>query len=876
MIGKTLAHYEVSEQIGAGGMGEVYRAHDTKLGRDVALKILPESFAADADRLSRFEREAKLLAGLNHSNIAAIYGIEESDAQRFLVLELVEGLDLSKRLAQGPLIVDDALAIGYQMAEALEAAHEQGVVHRDLKPANVVVSPDGTVKVLDFGLAKALESDANASELSHSPTVLASSPTLQGVILGTAAYMSPEQARGKAVDRRADIWAFGVVLFEMLTARSLFSGETVSDTLASVIKSEPDWNALPDDTPRVIVRLIERCLDKNPRTRLRDIGEARVVIDKVLRGEIKDDDTARATADGGGSSARSPIVWIAAIIVVAVAAALAAWTFKPGTPEPRLRKFGLAVHSEAGSSPAEPVISPDGSKIVYVLGGDLFVHELHELSPRKLDSHGGATMPFWSPDGEFIGYLSDGTLWKIPTSGGTSVRICDPAASFTSGRGAAWTPDDRIIYAHGSSPIYEVSANGGDPRVAVELAEDEADFHDPNLLPGGKGTLFVAHRKNDAPDRLELLANGERTLIVHVEGVRLANPAYSSSGHIVYHRTGSNSGVWAVPFSLSKLEVTGEPFPVASDAALPSVSNDGTLVCLRGATGQQIDLVWIDRNGTVGDPVSEVKPSYFDPEFSPDGKRIAVCEWDGVEVDIWIHDIERKTRTRFTFVEGPQLGPEWTPDGLRVLYYDSRNDTIVSRMADGTGSPTAVGKGREPSISRDGNYLAYHLQGGATQEDLWYTSLDGSQEPKPFLNTRAREMRGRISPDGKYLAYTSDQSGDFDIYLTRFPSGEGKWQVSTNGGNRPRWGRDGDRLYYQESDCDLMEVSVQLEPAVALGTPQRIIDCSELGLNEGFGREFAVFGNGERFMWSKSAVADVERIDVGITVVENWATEFAE
>jgi Tol biopolymer transport system component len=870
MIGKTLAHYEVTERLGAGGMGEVYRARDTKLGRDVALKLLPESFAADTERLARFEREAKLLAGLNHTNIAAIYGVEEYDSQRFLVLELVEGVDLSKRLPEGPLIIEDALAVGYQISEALEAAHEQGVVHRDLKPANVIVSPDGTVKVLDFGLGKALETDKGTNNLSHSPTVMASSPTVQGVILGTAPYMSPEQARGKAVDRRADIWAFGVVLLEMLTARRVFDGETVSDTLASVIKSEPDWDSLPDDTPRSIVTLIRRCLDKNPRTRLRDIGEARIIIDKVLRG---DTDKGLDAAAAAPISTRNPIVTIVATILVAVAVGVAAWFLKPGAPDPPLRKFSLVVESEEGQSPFDPLISPDGSMVAYVLGGKLYIQELDQLNARDLGVE-GATMPFWSPDSKFIGYLAEGTLWKLPVSGGSSVKICDPVPSFTSGRGAAWSEDDRIVFAHGSSELFEVSANGGDPHVYLPLAENEADFHDPSLLPGGEVPLFVVHRQNDSPDRIELLAGGERKPLVHVDGVRLSFPRYSPTGHILYHRSGTNSGVWAVPFSLSSLDVTGEPFPVASDASTPSVSNDGTLVCLRGATGQSISLVWIGRDGVVGDPFSEPRPGYFDPCISPDGKRLAVCEWDGSEVDIWIHDLERTTRTRFTFKEGSQLAPLWTPSGDHVLYYQSRGDTIMIRSADGTGSPTAVVKGRSPSLSSDGKHLAYHMQAGTTQEDLWYVDLEENGEPRQFLSTPAREYRARISPDGNYIAYASDESGDFDVYITRFPGGEGKWQISTNGGDRPRWGRSGKTLYYQEANCDLMEVSVSQEPALTLGTPKMVVDCSKLGVFEGFGREFTVDVDEGRFIWTKSAVSTQGRIDVGITVVENWAREF--
>jgi len=644
----------------------------------------------------------------------------------------------------------------------------------------------------------------------------------------------------------------------------------VSDTLASVIKSEPDWDSLPKETPGAVVNLIRRCLDKNPRTRLRDIGEARIIIDRALRGEL-DDDAAESAAPA--ARARNPMMWALLTVVAAAAVGAAAWILKPGPPEPPLRKFSLVVESADGQSPFDPLIAPDGRKVVYVLGGNLFVQELNQLHPRRLDVT-GVTMPFWSPDSESIGYLSNGNLWKVPVNGGGAIKICDPVPSFTSGRGAAWSNDGRIVYAHGSSPLYEVSATGGDPRVFLELEENEADFHEPSLLPDGKGALFVVHRKNDSPNRIELLSNGERKLLITVAGVRLSMPRYSPTGHILYHRSGTTNGVWAVPFSISSLDVTGDPFPVAVDASTPSVSDDGTLVCLRGATGQSISLVWVDRDGVVSDPLTDSRPGHFDPALSPDGKRLAVCEWDGTEVDIWIHDLERKTRTRFTFSEGAQVAPEWTPDGTHILYHESRGDTIMMRRADGTGSPSSVVKGRSPSLSSDGMHLAFHVQAGTTQEDLWYTNLETEGNPVQFLATPARERRAHISPDGGYIAYASDESGQFEVYITRFPTGEGKWQVSTNGGDRPRWGRSGNSLYYQENNCDLMEVSVALEPALTLGTPTKVVDCADSGLSEGFGREFDVDVTAGRFIWAKSTVTAEGRIDVGITVVENWAAEF--
>jgi serine/threonine-protein kinase len=878
MLGKSFAHYEIIEHVGTGGMGEVYKARDTRLGRDVALKFLPETFAADAERLQRFEREAKLLAALNHPNIAAIYGIEQTEGARFLVLELVPGEDLAERVTHGPVPVDDALVMALQVAEALEAAHDQGVVHRDLKPGNVVVTPDSTVKVLDFGLAKALESDKENSGLSHSPTLLASSPTVQGVILGTAGYMSPEQARGKVVDRRADIWAFGCVLMEMLAGRQTFGGETVSDTLASVLKTDPEWDSLPDETPGAIVRLLRRCLDKNPRQRLRDIGEARIIIERVIRGEIEEAVAAAPVEEGAlTGSGRSRLAWLAASVVVAAVVGTTAWTLKPGPPEPPLRKYSLAVERDQKDGPDDPVISPDGSCVVYTVGSRLWVQELDELKPREITVEGRADKPFWSPDGAYIGYIGNGNLWKVPVSGGASVKVCDPQPSFTGGRGASWGTDGRIIYSYGSSGLWEVTDQGGDPRIYLDVdPEKYGDFHEPSVLPGGKGVLYVAHRKEGTPDTIELIAGGEQTMIVQVDGQRLWNPRYSPSGHVVYRRVGANGGIWAVPFSLSKLEATGEPFLVAADGVDPSIASDGTLVYLRGESDGERIMRWVSRDGVVGDSISIPLRDYGEPSLSPDGKKLAVTEDNGEEVDIWIHDLTRRTRTRFTFGDGNQVQSAWSPDGEQIYYEDSGKDSIFVRAVDGSGIPQAVTRGRSPSVSLDGMYLVFHVQGGETQEDLWYLELADGAEPKPFLVTPEREMHARISPNGRYVAYLSTESGDPQIMIKRFPSGEGKWQVSTEGGTAVQWARDGNSLFYRQVWCDIVEVQVETESNLVLGTPKKIIDCGDLNLASRLYRCYTVSHDGTQLLMQQSVTPDLNTIEIGITVVENWASEFAD
>ena len=473
MIGQTIAHYEVTEKVGAGGMGEVYRARDTKLGRDVALKVLPDTFALDEERLARFDREAKLLAGLNHTNIAGIYGAEREGNRHILVLEFVAGTDLQQQISAGRIPVDDCLNYALQVCEALGAAHDSGVIHRDLKPANVMVRPDGVVKVLDFGLAKALDTSPD-EDITNSPTMLMSSPTVPGVILGTAAYMSPEQARGKRVDRRTDIFAFGCLLYEMLSGERAFVGDTVSDTLASVLKESPDTGALPSDTPPAIVTLLGRCFEKDPRRRLQDIGEARILLERVSRGEsIEPAVTTHAEQPARGRFER--IAWIGALVVVAVLAVFVGRSLQPESPSPPMRKFSIPFSTEGGE-PRDPVISPDGKRIAYVKGNTLFVRALEDLEPvalAELSSRSGGL--FWSPDSKYIGYFSDSRVWKIALSTGGITMVCDPKVSFTPVTGGDWSEDGRIVFASGNGATLIVSAQGGDPKTLIELDETERD-----------------------------------------------------------------------------------------------------------------------------------------------------------------------------------------------------------------------------------------------------------------------------------------------------------------------------------------------------------------------------------------------------------------
>jgi len=871
MIGKSIAHYNVTEKIGAGGMGEVYRARDSKLERDVALKVLPETFALDDERLARFDREAKLLAALNHAHIAGIYGTEQKDGQHILVLEYVEGEDLQQRLEKGPIPVDEALSIAFQIADALEAAHDQGVVHRDLKPANVKVTPDGTVKVLDFGLAKALVADGD-QDISNSPTLLASSPTVQGVILGTAAYMSPEQARGKRVDRRADIFAFGCVLYEILTAKRCFSGETLSDTLASVLKEQPDLNDLPADTPPAIRKLITRCLEKNPRQRLRDIGEARILIDQVIRGEV--DEVPGAPTKKPQSRTRAIIPYAVMALLVLVSIIVTRQVMESLRPEPRLRKFRIPVESR-GLAPNDPIISPDGTRVAYVLANDLVVQPLDDLHAVTLDTEGTPSYPFWSPDGTQLGYFAEGKIWRVPAAGGASVLVCNPKVGFSGGTGGTWTEDGRIIFGTGSGGLLEAPIQGGDEKVFLELNDDEGDMHEPFMLPGDRGVLFLPHPSARQPDRIEIYADGERRVLFEVPQLRLHRPRYSSTGHILIRRPGANGGLWAVPFSLSSLEVTGDPFIVAAASTHGSAGNDGTLTYLEGTGSGDYVVRWLGRDGTAGEPLSDVGPGRGNPSFSPDGKRVVLTEYADESVDLWIYDLERRSRTRFTFETGLDLFPVWGPDGKDIYYWRSNPDSIYRKTADGTGTAEAVIDGGMPSLSPDLKYIAFKRVIKGQADDIYYMDME-SKEVTMLIATAADEDSPTLSPDGRYLAYDSDESGTWELYVTPFPSGSGKWQVSLGDYAYGEWGTDGKALHYTTNSGDIMEVRFGVGPSgVELSTPELLFSASEFNLPVvSYGHFKQSPHDPDQFFVMTPLSSDRREVNTNLTVIENWIQEF--
>ena len=828
--GTKIGAYEIVGSLGAGGMGVVYRAHDPRLGRDVAVKILPELFAADPDRLQRFEREARTLAALNHPHIAGIFGIEE--AHRALVMELVEGEDLSQRIARGALPLDDALAIARQIADGLEAAHQQGIVHRDLKPSNLKIRPDGVVKILDLGLAKAFTSEPAAAGGSGSPTVLPTmtSPamTAMGMIVGTAAYMSPEQARGRAVDRRADLWAFGVVLFEMLTGRQAFAGESVTDVLAAVVKEDPDWSALPADTPRSIRRLLRRCLEKDPKRRLHDAADARLEIDDALAAHVED----AAPADGGGAGTRrSPawvraLVWSLGLLAAGAAGAAAAWMLQ-ATPDLPVRRF--SIHTPGGARATEAIIAPDGRHILFTAAGKLWIQPLDRLNAREVPGATNARALMWAPDGREIGFQSNGFLWRSDLAGSTPVRLGAVPADFSGAGGAAWLPDGRIWFTTGGTSLLELASDGKGPRTLVPLDESkEVDIHHVGLLPGGRGVLFVPHHL-DKPS-IDVFDGRERRMVFPTPGLT-RQPVYSPSGHLLFVRDG---GVWALKFSLSTMSTSGEPFLVATDAASPSVSEDGTLVVIPEGSSSDTQLTWVEPGSRVMGTLGRSGMPIRYPKVSPDGRSV-VATVSGGNPDLYIFDVGRGTDRRLTFENGSDTAAVWSPDGRHIVY--QCGDAICARRADGTGSrvemvPAPAGA---PTVSSDGKYLAFVREQARTANDLFVVPIGPGgfdappvEAPRPIVVAERLQNSVDISPDGTLAAYDSNETGVSEVYITTFPAGQGKWQVSRNGGIRPLWSRTGDRIFYANSD-GLVEVPIERNPTPTSGTPREILSGPLLG-----------------------------------------------
>ena len=873
MIGQTISHYKILEKIGQGGMGVVYRAQDTNLSRDVAIKVLPEQFTQDPQRLARFEREAKLLASLNHPNIAAIHSFEHADDVHFLVLELVEGETLAERVAKGPLPVEEALEVCRQIAEGVEAAHEKGVIHRDLKPANVKITPEGKVKILDFGLAKAFEGETPVTDISQSPT-LTEEMTRAGVILGTAAYMSPEQARGKAVDKRADIFAFGSVLYELLTGDRAFEGETVTETIAAVLKSAPDWEKLPSDTPWRIKELLDDSLQKEVRDRPHDISHARIQIKKALT-------EPSAVSPIGVHSAIQPPLWKRALPwslagLIAIIAVVGFWILSRPTPEPLSRLVitppTTAPLASGGSN--ELAISPDGRRIVYYAqpgASRLYVRSLDEFVATPIaGTERVEGSPFFSPDGESVAFFAPRELKRVSLVGGTPITISETLAGARSG---TWV-GDTIVFSS-DSRLYRVSAGGGEPEILVtpDIEKGEVRYAVPEILPGGQALLFTIWTSTGPQIVLLSLETGEQKVLL---AGRQAH--YAPTGHLVYalEETGT---LMAAPFDLATLEVTGDAVPLLQEVRHSSpglvdysFSTNGTLVYVPGGESEGgHNLVWVDRQGAV-EPVGTLPGGFYGyPRVSPDGQRLAVT----IPPDIWVYDLSRPTLTRLTF-EGDNALLLWTPDGQHVTFRSLRAgvQNIFWKLADGSGEAERLTTGdfrqNSTSWSPDGQILAFYQfsgVGGSSDRDIWVLPLEGDRQPQPFLQTQFNEGAPIFSPDGRWLAYVSDESGRNEIYVQPFPGPGGKRQISTEGGAEPVWAPNGELFY--RNGVPMMAVEITTEPGFSAGTPRLLFEGTYRASPSGFSVWYDVTPDGQRFLMVQPQLG----AGVQIHVVENWFEE---
>jgi len=848
--GARIGAYEIVSLLGAGGMGEVFRARDTRLNRDVAIKVLLAEVAGDPERLARFHREAQLLASLNHPHIGAIYGVEDAGPTVALVMELVDGSTLADRLASGPIPVDEALPIARQIAEALEVAHDQGIVHRDLKPANVKVRDDGTVKVLDFGLAKALDSAAGArANATMSPT-LSMHATQAGLILGTAAYMAPEQARGRPVDRRADIWAFGVIVFEMLAGRRAFEGDDISITLAAVLKDEVDWSALPADIPPHLRTLLRRCLQKDPQRRLPHIGLARIEI------EEGQSDALAASARGGPDS-RPAIATPArplwkraaptalAVVVAAALGAGAVWTFRPAALRLPIVRFHTALPGVAAafdtSTRQAIAISSDGSAIAFAANGGLFLHRLADDQTTQLvrgNNDEFVSNPVFSPDGRWVGFFSaigggssNGTLKKIQVSGGAPITLCPSDPPF----GASWS-NGAILFST-SKGILRVAEYGG---TAENLVAGGQLMQNPQLLNGDTLMFAVGQLGVNAWNRAQIvvqsLKTGQRRTLV--EGG--TDPRYVPTGHLVYARGGV---LFAVPFNLRRLEVTGGPVPVVegvrrasvAGAALFGFSDSGSLAYVPGPATSDVtnpDLAWTEKDG--GRTYLKVPSSQYEtPRISPDGRRVAVGNIDNSGPNIWIVDLSGASQmTRLTF-GGKNTHPEWWPDGERIAFQSDREGdaAIFWQRADGTGTAERLTKAERgvahipESWAPDGKRLLFSRAKG-DEVSLWVLSLpEGKTEPlgktEPFNGAHStRLMNAVFSPDGRWVAYGSDESGTDAVYVQPFPATGAKYQISRGDvGHHALWSRDGKQLFYIPAPGRFVVVNVTTQPSFSVSAP---------------------------------------------------------
>ena len=837
LIGERLGIYQVESLIGSGGMGEVYRARDTRLGRAVAIKVLPPAFTSDASRVARFEREARLLASLNHAHIATVYGLEESAppgaTERVcgLVMELVDGQTLAERIRQAGasspagksagLPLPLALRIAGQIADALDAAHEQGIVHRDLKPANVLVTPGDGVKVLDFGIAK-LEPNPDSGAPVGEPTE--TWHTGEGAIVGTTGYMSPEQARGEVVTRRTDVWAFGCVLYEMLAGRPAFARATIGETLAAILHEGPDWEALPHSTPPAVRRILRRCLEKDLKRRTRDMGDVRLDLEDAQSAPVGAQSPARP---------RGIPAWTGVLLAL-ILAGLAATTWmvlvSPRGEVPAVTRTTLMLmpdqELETGDAAGPLALSPDGREVAYVAvdgsRAQLYHRRLDAFESRAIEGTEGARYPFFSPDGEWVGFFANAKLLRVSLQGGAPLVVCDTP---TVGRGATWADDGTIVFDPGAAGLMQVAAAGGAPKpiTSSDNALDRQDLSWPRFLPGGRDLLVTVGRTGGTDTRIAVLSldTGEWRELGPGSQAQFMAPA-----HLVYHAVGVREGeLHAAAFDVERRVLNGTPVSVLENifrapdggAAYFAVAQNGTLIFARG--GYARTLVGVDRVGR-RTPLLDERRGYRMPAVSPDGRSVAITI-DPRPSQVWVYDIPRKSR-RPLAIEGHSLSPLWTPDGRRIAYSADVPSDIYWRTADG-GAPAERllqrdGSQFASSWSSDGSTLIFH-EGRANQYDIWSLPIGGTA--RPLIVTPASELGGRLSPDGRWLAYESNESGRFEIYVRPFPNvSDGKWMISTSGGQRAAWGVDKKELFYQ-AGSSIMRVAVDANgPSFNAGDPE--------------------------------------------------------
>jgi serine/threonine protein kinase/Tol biopolymer transport system component len=888
LIGKKLGHYEITATLGKGGMGEVYRARDLTLGRDVAIKVLPADMSEDPERLARFEREARTLATLQHSNIASIYGFEIADNVRFLVMELVDGDDLSQHLRLGSLAVDDVVDQGIQMAEGLAAAHAVGIIHRDLKPANIQVSPEGQLKILDFGLARTyIDEHVSGTDLQHSPTL--TRMTEVGMILGTAAYMAPEQARGKRADHRSDIWSYGVVLFEMLTGQRLFEGETVSDTLAGVLRADVPWDQLPKDTPPTLRRLLERCLERDPSRRLQAIAEARISLEDLKAGSSVGP-VQQPVAEDGPRPGRERLLWMVA--VVALTAVIAALVFLP-SPEPDLPLVQSTLLPPEGwdFAPASPfAVSPDGSQVAYVAiarpdnestaagSNSIWVLDLASPEPRQLTNTDGDAYPFWSPDGRWLGFFANGKLNKIEARGGPVIPLCVA----TTGRGGSWNTDGIILFQRAwSEGLMKVPAAGGTAEPVTTLNKDHFEIAHrwPSFLPDGQHFLFfVVSTANPAASEFTGLYVGSLESNEVQQLLKSDSRALYAREQLLY-RAGST--LMAHPFDVSRQRFTGEPIPLTTDVPGGSISwggaqfgtsESGVLVHMRGAQSSSTLLRWRDRDGEVVKIISD-PAGYWEPRLSNDGTRIATTVGQDVG-DVWIYDLTREMRTRFTFDPADDRTPLWSPDDSQVAFVSSRGSEgeIYVRPISGQGDARLLySAGEQIALtdwSSDGRLLFFDRvnpdEGGS---DIWTLDVETAEATR--LLSGSWIENARLSPDGKWLAFNSDESGKAEIYVQPFPASGGRWMISNDGApgraSVPSWRADSRELFYMRG-AEIIAVSVMGDAGFSFGTPEALFGVSVTSSKV----KFSVSTDGQQILTNELPPTDQSRI--GARLILNWSS----